>query len=282
MTSHLLDILDHFLEAAAVDHRDRALAPIEQKLQRAVANLFRKQGRLFLARFAKLKRRFPDEKPRPAQLREAVDDEDWDPLFDAAAEETARAFERLIEEAVQAALTAGAQAAIADLRLDTAFTLKNPRAVEYLTNYAADRVAGVNDTTRGYLKTVITQAVEEGWSYQRTARAITDRYAQFAVGVPQEHLQSRAELIAVTEAGEAYEAGSMIVAQDLAAAGLEMEKSWLAVRDGRSEDGICAPNAAQGWIPLDQDFQSGHSRPLGHPACRCTALTRMKRERPGA
>jgi hypothetical protein len=38
---------------------------------------------------------------------------------------------------------------------------------------------------------------------------------QFAVGVPQEHIRSRAELVAVTEVGEAYEKGASIVAAGL-------------------------------------------------------------------
>ena len=105
------------------------------------------------------------------------------------------------------------------------------------------------------------------------AKAIKDRYQEFAVGVPQQHIRSRAELISITEAGMAYESGSSIVVRDLQDAGLRMEKSWLTVGDQRV-DPHCAANQAQGWIAFDEAFSDGSMQPLSHPACRCTALYR--------
>ena len=72
-----------------------------------------------------------------------------------------------------------------------------------------------------------------------------------------------------------YERGNMGVAEDLETAGLEMEKSWLAVGDDKVCD-VCRANAAEGWIPLGQTFSGGVDRPLQHPACRCCALYRRK------
>ena len=31
-------------------------------------------------------------------------------------------------------------------------------------------------------------------------------------------------------------------------------------------------NEEQGTIPVDQEFQSGHMHPLGHPRCRCVLV----------
>jgi uncharacterized protein with gpF-like domain len=162
---------------------------------------------------------------------------------------------------------------LADAGVALSFTLKNPRAVAYLREYGAQRVTMINETTRQYIKTVITQGVEEGWSYDKTAKAITERYSEFAVGKPQQHIKSRSHLISITEAGEAYVEGNMEVAQDLEAAGLTMMKKWSTVGDSRVSDG-CRENAAVGWIPLNQAFPSGHQRPLRFPGCRCDLLTK--------
>jgi len=153
------------------------------------------------------------------------------------------------------------------------FDLENPRAVAYVREHGAALVANINSTTRDYIRTVVTQGVDEGWSYDKIAKSITDRYQEFAVGKPQLHIDSRAHGIAVTETGMAYENGSRIVANDLKAAGLQMEKFWQTVEDERVS-ALCANNQAQGWLPIDQPFASGHQEALGHPYCRCTTLYR--------
>ena len=80
-------------------------------------------------------------------------------------------------------------------------------------------------------------------------------------------------LVAVTEVGNAYEAGTAGTIRQLEQTGLAMEKSWLTVGDDRVDD-ECAGNEAAGWIPATAAFPSGHDRPLAHPACRCTLLFR--------
>jgi hypothetical protein len=97
-----------------------------------------------------------------------------------------------------------------------------------------------------------------------------------AVGKPQQHIDSRAHLIAVTELGNAFEDGSLGAARRMAAMGLEMEKKWLTVGDQRVSEG-CRTNQAAGWIPIDRPFPSGHDRPLRFPGCRCTAQYQRKR-----
>ena len=91
--------------------------------------------------------------------------------------------------------------------------------------------------------------------------------------MPQRHLRDRAELIAVTEIGQAYIDGQLDQAERLAARGARLEKSWLTVGDDRVSDG-CRGNADQGWIPLAQAFSSGHTGPLRFPGCRCALQTR--------
>jgi uncharacterized protein with gpF-like domain len=255
--------LERFLEAATAANKWRVVRPLEAKLQKAMRHAFTAQGAAFLRGFESLQ----------GQFSEALAPNDWLHIFDQAAAATYTMFLDPLQATAAAGLTAGATNTIAQLGLDIAFNLKNPRAVQYMHQHGAQNVSGINDTTRSYLNTVLTQAVDEGWSYQRTAKAIKDRYAEFAVGVPQEHIRSRAELIAVTESGNSYEAGSAMPVRDLQDAGLKMEKSWLTVGDNRV-DPHCADNAAQGWIPFDEPFSDGSMQPLSHPACRCTALYR--------
>jgi uncharacterized protein with gpF-like domain len=155
------------------------------------------------------------------------------------------------------------------------FDLKNPRAVNYLRDYGAKLVTKINETTRETLQTLIAQGAEEGWSYKRTASEIISRFEEFAIGKPQEHIDSRAHLIAITETGNAYEEGNRITAKDLQDAGIEQEKFWSTVGDDRVSDG-CRENEDANWIGIDEEFPSGHQRPMRFPGCRCIALYRRK------
>jgi len=158
---------------------------------------------------------------------------------------------RILWGTASAGMLTGAAVSSAALSIGTSFTLENPRAVAYLAEHGADLVADINSTTRDYIRTVIRDGVDSGMSYNEMARAISDRYTEFAVGRPQLHIASRAHGIAVTEAGMAYEAGNRI--------------------DERVS-AECAANEQQGWIPIKKAFASGHQEPLAHPYCRCTAL----------
>ena len=126
---------------------------------------------------------------------------------------------------------------------------------------AAERIAGIDETTLGLLRTLIEQAIAEEWAYTKLAAAIRKQFKDFGRAVPQRHLRDRAELIAVTEIGQAYIDGQLDQAERLAARGARLEKSWLTVGDDRVSDG-CRGNADQGWIPLAQAFSSGHTGPL--------------------
>jgi hypothetical protein len=154
------------------------------------------------------------------------------------------------------------------LKLDFSFSLKNPRAVDYLKAHGADLVASIDDTTRERVKTLVTQAVDEGWSYGDTARQMVQLYDEFAEGRPQDNIASRAHMIAVTEAGNSYEEGNYEVISGLKDDGIDAEKSW----DTSSSASICdecQANADEGWIPAEDVHQSGDDHPLAHPGCEC-------------
>jgi len=263
--------LDRFLEAARRDARRRVLSPIERRCTKALQRAFRRQGRAFVQRLEGLRERWP--------LREADMPWgwEWESLFDDAAEETFGDFAAPVQRAAGDALTAGALRALKNIRvgLDLSFDLQNPRAVSYLAEHGAQLVAGVNETTKERIRTLLAEALDGGWSYDQMAEALLDRFDQFAVGRPQLHIDSRAHGIAVTEIGNAYVEGNAIVARDLEDAGLEMEKAWSTMGDERVSD-ACRQNQAQGWIAMSHLFQSGHAQPLAHPYCRCDLLLRRK------
>lgn len=278
--------LERFQEAAAAVRKWRIVGKEERRLEKALTKAFRQQGRAFLRGFAALRLLFEGATWHEMQrvkdalrhipfetLREEWTADDWLEVFDDAAGETFTQFLRPIERGVQTALLAGANNLIGRIGVDASFSLRNPRAVAYVDAHGASLVSGINDTTRDYIRTLMRQAADEGWSYSRTAQALTDRYSEFAVGVPQQHIQSRAQLIAVTEIGNAYEAGNEIVVQDLQDAGLRMEKKWLTVGDDRVSEG-CQENADEGWIPYESPHASGDMHPLRFPGCRCTELYR--------
>ena len=276
-----LALLD-FLEAAKTAKGQKRVEPLMHRLELSLRKAFQEQGARFLRKFREqLRSRFAEGFEGHAAflstpLTEALGPLDWLVIWYEVSQGSVKLFSDPINQAVEQALQIGAISAISDIGMKLSFSLENPRAVAYLQDYGAKLVSGINDTTRNELQTIITQAADNGWSYDKTAEAITTRFEQFAVGEPQQHIDSRAHMIAVTDIGNAYEEGNLEVAQDMQAAGLEMEKYWSTVGDDKVSKTVCQPNEDAGWIPLDDQFPSGHMRPLGHPSCRCSMKTRRK------
>lgn len=258
--------LDRLIEAGTVAMRARAIAKLVKPLETKLAIIFRRQGEAFVKGFGRLHPLF----------REALTESSWLSVFEEASGVTRSLFFAAVQESAKAALLAGARDTISSIGLDFAFNLDHPQAVAYLQQHGYSLISQIDEVTRQRIGQIITTGTTEGWSYDRMAGEITRQYSEMAVGKPQEHIQSRAHLIAITEMGEAYEHASLTAVQDLATAGIPMEKSWLTVGDKRVSDG-CLENARAGWIPLVQPFPSGHQRPLRFPGCRCTALYQRKR-----
>jgi len=149
-----------------------------------------------------------------------------------------------------------------------------PRAVAWLTEHCAEMVKGIDDTTRSRVAALVTQAVEEGWSYSKTEQALKDMYDGFRKSLPQRHIESRARLIAVNEAAMGYTQGELELGRWLAEGGLAVEKSWLTTMDERTCE-VCSGNEGESWIPLEQAFADGSEGPPAHPACRCVLETRV-------
>ena len=287
----LLEAVDRLFEAVGRYSKRRALKPIERKLEKAMKKAFQAQSRAYMQEFKALEEQWPvveaNRRLDPIGiilLREAIDGGILDPLFDKAMLKTLQVFAAPLKAAIWAALQAGSKRLIADLGLPISFSLKNPRALAYLEAHGAELVKQINETTRGQIHLVVNHALDNGWSYKKTALAIQKRFAgyydpgswwNFDAPRPQKHIDSRAHLIAVQESAQAYESGNFMVIQDLKDAGLKMEKSWSTMKDNLVSN-ICLENEAEGWIPAEQEHKSGHMHPTGHVGCRCDELYRVK------
>lgn len=243
---------------------DRVLSPQESKLQSTLAKLFERQSRHVLKKLGAIRSYFKESAAS-----------DFDDLFDAATLETSAEMQEALQSAVEAALLSGGKALVRDFKSSINFSLTNPRAIAYTQNYAATAITGIDDTTKADIRRIILAGISDGAPYTEVAANIKARYTQYAVGVPQQHIRSRAELIAVTELGNAYQAGNLAGAQTIAAAGIKIQKRWLTSNDARVSSG-CKANQAQDWIDLDEAHASGHSTPLRFPGCRCVEQYQRK------
>jgi len=258
----LLEALDTFLGEATRAERLRIIADAERKIKKVMVKVFLKQGRIFAEKHARYKNSYPVE--------EAVGPGELDRMILAITSGTESELTNGITLILGETMDGASKGLMASMKAGdefakAAFSLKNPRAVKWLDSHAAELVKGVGDTTRSQMRTLLTKATDEGWSYNRTAKEIKEKFDGFAGKMPQQHIQSRAHLVATTESRFAYEQANLQTAKGLQAMGLEMEKSWL-TRSGNVCE-ICAGNESDGWIPVDDAFSSGDDAPPAHPAC---------------
>jgi len=264
----LEEAANDFLNETAGILKAKEILPAQHRLLQHMKRIFARQESIFMREFAKYEGKFP-------KIEEATTSKDMDKIMGVVSKGTSEDMGKGIMVSGGQAMEAAAEHRIADFGVGIAFDLKNPRAVSWLADNAALRVTQINETTRSQIGTIVKHGADEGWSYNRTAKEISNQFEEFRVGKPQLHIQSRAHLVAVTETGNAYEEGNRMVADDLSEAGLEMEKNWATVGDDRVSDG-CRTNQAEGWIPADQAHASGHMHPLRFPGCRCDELYRRK------
>lgn len=269
MPYYLYSETQALIEAVTVRSKWARLRKPQREAEDALAVVWTQQQGQFMDSFDGLRTSYAEGR----RIREAITEDDWLRIWDQVTDDTYDRFIGVVQNMMQQGLSIGAAVQIANVATDYAFDLSNPRAVAYIEEFGALRVTQINETTRDEIHDIVTQGTREGWSYDRVARAINQRFREFRVGKPQEHIKSRGHLVAVTELGNAYEAGNQVVVQDLSDGGLDMEKKWLTVGDDRVSDG-CRENESEGWIPVEQAFLSGHDRPLRFPGCRCTALYR--------
>lgn len=253
-------------EAAEQVAKWRRLNPAIAIIRKAMAKAFRKQGDIVLSEMKRYKDTFPT-------VEEAMTPGEFDRIVSASFQGTDTAMLEAIENGTSTAMLTGADSTIAGAEAVISFNLKNPRAVSWVQANAAEAVTGINQTTKLEMGRILTTATDQGWSYNKTAKAIRTEFDGFAFKKPQLHIRDRATLVAVDQSAHAYEEGSRMAVDDMTAAGLTMEKHWLNVGDDRVSDG-CNQNSGAGWISHNSGFPSGHQNPPRFPGCRCTAQYR--------
>lgn len=151
---------------------------------------------------------------------------------------------------------------------DTEITNKvNQRALIWARDRAAELVGlsddgdfSLLDTTRDMIRQTIADGIENNLSTSEIGDALEEAYA---------FSDDRAQLIAATEITSANSQGALAGYQEAAAAGVNVQKSWLVLEDGCD---ICQENADAGPIDLDETFPSGDDAPGAHPNCRCVLV----------
>lgn len=266
-----IEILESFL----IRRRNRVIETTGRVFKNRFKKMWDTQKKRFLAGLSQFQNRFPLEE----SLRESITEPEWANLFDQVASES-RPLVEPGEEEIKAAYTRGVNDAIKDLNVGdivTGFNVEtNPRAVAFVNSFGGEKITKINRHTKDQIRTIISTAIKEGWSWTRLSNTIDRKFDGFSGRLPQKRFRKRSDLVAVTELGQAYMEGQEQIGLELLASGIPMEKSWLTVGDLRVTE-LCQTNEQEGWINLEAVFPSGHSRPLRFPGCRCTLLQRRKR-----
>lgn len=257
----LHDAASLLLEAISAARINRQQSKYRTKLRRVLRRMWITQRNRIEARW------FP-RLQASGVLREAHTQDELMLLLAGLLSEDEATWGEAMASVLSEIVMVAARAALDDLKLTTAFSLPTQRIEDEIRQHAATLVRGLNDTTRAELKNLLAKAVEYNYSYAETAKLLRQRFAEFGTLVPLHHIRDRAELIAVTEVGQAYIRGQQQVGNALVSAGIAMEKAWLTAEDDRVEP-ECEGNGAAGWVPWGEPFPSGHDAPLAHPGCRC-------------
>lgn len=267
-SSTLSNNIWRFLREVHQTRREKATSREEAQLRSALRQGFKEQERLLIKELDSIPSHFQEADPErptpPVDLR---------PIWERITEETRFPMIVSADRTVAQAFLKGSRSLLADMAIDLAFDLEHPRATRFLEERGAQLIRGIDDTTRSEVQRILSNAVREGKSYGHVRTELRAKFRQFHTPQPQLHIRDRAELISVQEMGEAYEQGNLEAAEEIRDLGITLEKSSLTAEDTRVDE-LCTANERQGWIPLEQGYQSGAQRPPFHVACRCTQLVR--------
>lgn len=121
----------------------------------------------------------------------------------------------------------------------------------------------ITESTQKIVRDIVSSGMRSGLSVEDIMSKIEE----------QGFSEERARNIAEFEVGTANSAGALEGYKSARDMGVEIVgKRWVTVGDEHVDNDICQKNEDQGTIPFDQEFQSGHMHPLGHPRCRCVLV----------
>jgi HK97 family phage portal protein len=159
--------------------------------------------------------------------------------------------------ALEASLTEAGKSALRQLDLDVTFDLLNPNVLDWLSSNALRHATSISDTIKDQVAIRIMEGVEQGLGAEDIAGNIGEFF--------DEQSSWRALRMARSEVISGYAEGTLFGYRQ---SGIVKSKKWLTAGDDRV-DPECLLNEAQGAIPLESPFASGHNAPIVHPNCRC-------------
>jgi hypothetical protein len=267
----LVAAIDAYLEADRPAQKQRATRYLETRVRAQLRRTWRAQRTQALAKLSKQRANFPPERSR-AIAEAAMRADQLDSIPGGVKNDPALI--AVIQASAGTAFDIAINHVIAELAITSSFDITIPAAADWMRTWGATRVSAIDDITRARLRRVLVEAVESNWSYQQTARQITSLFDGFTARSPLGHIRNRAELISVTEIGDAYEYAGKVMADQLTAAGTLLDKEWLTASSDVCP--TCSSAAGEGWIHGDDSFSNGLDGPLGHPGCRCSLARRAR------
>lgn len=225
------------------------LGPIRSQAATALKRFFKRQGQVLLTQIKPRLREADDPNKKAADIIPSN-------LPIAITGGTSVDYSKALSNALAAGYEglAGELGANADLDEDIVQT--------YLSDHSLTKLTGdFEETTVHRLRNALADAYDKGADFEGLVDAIKEEYAGFS--------DIRAGMIAQTEMNAAYNAGRKQLGLDL---GFN-EKAW--DPDGTACEEICVPNVLDGWIDMDEEFESGDSEPPGHPNCDCSLNVRF-------
>ncbi len=130
------------------------------------------------------------------------------------------------------------------------------QAIEYAAKHGAQMITKMDEETKKRIAQIISDGIKNKRGVEGLARDLRKEFEDMS--------RYRAKIISQTETCDALEDGFMTRAKIMGIEG----KEWVVTGDERVCE-ICLGNEAEGIVPLDHVFSSGHVRPPGHVSCRC-------------
>lgn len=224
------------------------LAPIRADATAILRKMFKRQGKSLLAKIRPLLREVDDPKAKAKAV-----------IPDALPISFTGGMNVDYSKALSAALEGGYEGLADEIGSDSA--LADDVVQTYLADHSLTKLTGgLDETTVARLRSALADAYEKGADFEGLVQAVKDEYAGFN--------DVRAGMIAQTEMNAAYNAGRKQLGLDM---GFN-EKAW--DPDGTACEEICVPNVLDGWIAMDDMFESGDDQPPGHPNCDCSLSVR--------
>ncbi len=195
--------------------------------------------------------------------------------------ETKGAWTELFTDEINKSLKTGFDLLGNEVGITVKFDLVDKRAVKYAASKAKASVKEIGSHTSKTVARVVKQSVNEGWSTQKTAKAIREKYNEFK--------GARTQTIARTEVGDALNAGKHLHAQEIQEQhDIPVKKQWLPtqgddrVREHHRMRSIESENNGTRTLPLDDAFiikgmaMQRPGDPAGGPDnvinCRCVLI----------